>query len=337
MPVFCLGGKVQLTERMKAMVYTKYGSPDVLALKEVDKPTPQENEVLIQVKASSINEWDWSLLQGNLIINRLLYGLMKPKRQILGADVAGLVEAVGQNVKGFKPGDEVFGDLWDAWGGFAEYVCAPEAALSHKPADLTFAQAAAVPQAGLMALGSIQNAGGIKPGQQVLINGAGGGVGTFAVQLAREMGATVTGVDRTKKLALIRSLGAAQVIDHTRENFTRNGQRYDLIIDVAAHHSVFDYKRALSPQGNYVVVGGSLSRIFEVILLGPILSRPGRQKLKAYGHQPNTDLAFMIELIAAGKVVPVIDKCFPLSRVPEALRYFGEERHQGKLIITMDV
>lgn len=215
-------------------------------------------------------------------------------------------------------------------------MCAPKEALMLKPASITYEEAAAVPQAGLMALGGLHSAGEIKAGQKVLINGAGGGVGTFAVQIARLFGAEVTGVDSIGKLDLLRSLGAAHVIDYTREDFTRSGQRYDLILDVAAHHSIFDYKNALNPKGVYVAVGGSMTRIFQVMLLGPLVSMFRSKKIRSYGHKPNKDLASMIELLETRTVVPVIDKCYPLRRVPEALHYFGEGRHKGKIVITSE-
>jgi len=321
---------------MKAIVYTKYGSPDVLQLKEVAKPTPKDNEVLIKVHAASINDWDWGLLQGTPFVNRLMFGLLKPKNKILGSDVAGRVEAVGRNVKQFQPGDEVFGDISGCWGGFAEYVCARENALALKPASMTFDEAAAIPQAALLALQGLRDKGQIQPGQKVLINGAGGGAGTFAVQIAKSFGAEVTGVDSTSKLDMMRSIGADQVIDYTKEDFTKNGQRYDLILDVAAYHSIFDYRRALSPKGIYVMVGGS-TRIFQgVMFLGPWISITGSKKMGVLMHKPNKDLAFMKELFEAGKVVPVIDRRYPLSEVAEALRYFGEGHAQGKVVITVE-
>jgi len=253
---------------VKAIVYTKYGPPDVLELKEVEKPTPKDNEVLIKVHAASVNSWDWDLLRGTPFLNRL-GGLLKPKYKILGADIAGRVEAVGRNVKRFQPGDEVFGDLSECgWGGFAEYVCARENALALKPASMTFEEVAAVPQAAVMALQGLRDKGQIQPGQKVLINGAGGGVGTFAVQIAKSFGAEVTGVDSTRKLDMMRSIGADQVIDYTREDFTKSGQRYDLILDVVAYRSIFDYKRALSPKGIYVFVGGSMAAAFQAVFLG---------------------------------------------------------------------
>jgi NADPH:quinone reductase-like Zn-dependent oxidoreductase len=322
---------------MKAIVYHKYGSPDVLKLEEVEKPTPRDHEVLVKVHASSVNDWDWGLLRGKPFVNRLPFGLLKPKYPILGSDIAGRVEAVGRNVKQFQPGDEVFGDLCEcSWGGFAEYVCARENALMLKPASMTFEEAAAVPQAAILALLGLRDKGQIQPGQKVLINGAGGGTGTFAVQIAKSFGAEVTGVDSTGKLDMMHSIGADQVIDYTQEDFTNNGQHYDLILDNAAYHSIFDYKRSLSPRGIYVMVGGSTARIFQVMILGPLISMTGSKKMGLMIHKPNKDLAFMKELLEAGKVVPVIDRRYTLSEVPEALRYFGEGHAKGKLVITLE-
>ncbi|MBW2597734.1 MAG: NAD(P)-dependent alcohol dehydrogenase [Deltaproteobacteria bacterium] len=321
---------------MKAIVCTKYGPPDVLQLKEVAKPTPKDNEVLVKVHAASINDWDWGLLQGTPFVNRLLFGLLKPKIKILGSDIAGRVEAVGRNVKQFQPGNEVFGDICRRWGGFAEYVCARENALALKPASMTFEEAAAVPQAALLALQGLRDKGQIQPGQKVLINGAGGGAGTFAVQIAKSFGAEVTGVDSTRKLDMMRSIGADQVIDYTKEDFTKNRQHDDLILDVAAYHSIFDYKRALSPKGIYVIVGGSSAAAFQAMFLGSWISMTGSKKMGILMHKPNKDLAFMKELLEAGKVVPVIDRHYPLSEVAEALRYFGEGHARGKVVITVE-
>jgi NADPH:quinone reductase-like Zn-dependent oxidoreductase len=329
---------------MKAIVYTKYGPPDVLQLKEVEKPTPKDNEVLVKVHAASVNSWDWELLRRKPFLNRLTAGLLKPKYKILGADIAGWVEAVGRNVKQFQPGDEVYGDLcrsgWGGfpqygWGGFAEYVCARENALALKSASMTFEQAAAVPQAGLLALQGLRK-GQIQKGQKVLINGAGGGVGTFAVQIAKSFGAEVTGVDSTGKLDMLRSIGADHVIDYAQEDFTKSGQRYDLILDVAAYHSIFDYKRVLSPKGIYVFVGGSMAAARQVMFLGPLISMTRSKKMGILIYKPNKDLAFMKELLEAGKVVPVIDRRYPLSEAPEAVRYLGEGYAQGKVVITVE-
>jgi NADPH:quinone reductase-like Zn-dependent oxidoreductase len=322
---------------MKAIVFTKYGSPDFLELKEVEKPTPKDNEVLVKVHAASINSWDWELLRGTPFANRLIFGLLKPKIKILGADMAGRVEAVDKNVKQFQPDDEVFGDISGCgWGGFAEHVCARENALALKPTSVTFEEAAAVPQAALLALQGLRYKGQIQPGQKVLINGAGGGAGTFAVQIAKSFGAEVTGVDSTKKLDMMRSIGADQVIDYTQEDFTKNEQRYDLILDVAAYHSIFDYKRALSPKGIYVMVGGSMAQVFQVMFLGPWISMTGSKKMGLLMHKPNKGLAFMKELLEAGKILPVIDRRYPLSEVPEALRYYGEGHVNGKVVITLE-
>ncbi|MFC2004725.1 NAD(P)-dependent alcohol dehydrogenase [Chloroflexota bacterium] len=320
---------------MKAIVYEKYGLPDVLQLKEVEIPTPEDNEVLVKVHAASVNDWDWGLLIGKPFVNRLLFGLLKPKR-ILGGDIAGRVEAVGIGVKQFQSGDEVFGDLSGCgFGGFAEYVRARENALVSKPDSMTFEEAAAVPQGAILALRGLRDKGQIQPGQKVLINGAGGGAGTFAVQIAKSFGAEVTGVDSTRKLGIIRSIGADHVIDYTKEDFTKNGQQYDYILDFAAHHSFLDYKRALSPKGIYVMVGGSTARFLQGLFLGPLISVTTSKKIGFLMHKPNKDLAFMKELFEAGKVKSVIDKCYPLREVPEALRYFGKGHARGKVVITV--
>ncbi|MCU7904482.1 MAG: NAD(P)-dependent alcohol dehydrogenase [Candidatus Thiodiazotropha sp. (ex Epidulcina cf. delphinae)] len=322
---------------MKAIVFTEYGSPDHLQLKEVAKPAPKDDEVLINVHASSVNSWDWEFQRGTFV-NRLLFGLLKPKatKRILGADVAGTIEAVGGKVTRFQPGDEVFGDLWDSWGGFAEYACARESALEPKPVNLTFAESAAIPQAGVLALQGLRNAGRIQPGQKVLINGAGGGVGTFAVQLAKLTGTEVTGVDNTHKLDVVRSVGADHVIDYTQEDFTRNGQRYDLILDCQGFRSMFDYKRALSPGGTYAMIGGAIPRMLQALFLGLWGSTTGRRKFRIVAEGPNKGLADLKALIEAGKVAPVIDKTYILRDTPEAFRYFGEGRHKGKVVITME-
>lgn len=320
---------------MKAIVFTKYGTPDVLELKEVDKPVPRDDEVLIKVHAVSINDWDWGLLQGD-IINRLLYGLLKPRKQILGSDIAGRIEAVGKNVEQFQPGDEVFGDLSGHWGGFAEYVCASENALALKPAGMTFEEAAAIPQAAMLAVQGLRDKGQIQPGQKLLINGAGGGVGTFAIQIAKLYGAEVTGVDSSAKLDMLRSMGFDRVIDYTQEDFTKNGRRYDLILDVKTNRSVFDYTRALSPNGIYVTVGGSTARLFQALFLWPLISITSKKKLRVVVLKLNKDLAYMNELFEAGKVKPVIDGPYKLSEVPEAMRYFGAGKHKGKIVITLE-
>ena len=322
---------------MKAIVCTKYGSPDVLQLKEVEKPTPKDNEVLVKVHAAAVNAADLDFLRGTFMVR--IGGPLKPMYKILGSDVAGRVEAVGRNVKQFQPGDEIWGDLSYPYGSgtFAEYVCVPENALRLKPASMTFEEAAAVPTAAVVALQGLRDKGQIQPGQKVLINGAGGGMGTFAVQIAKSFGAEVTGVDSTSKLDMLRSIGADQVIDYTQEDYTKSGQRYDLILDVAAYRSIFDYRRALSPEGIFMMVGGSLATLLQVVFLGALISRIGSKKIGLNTWEPNKreDLALLAELFEAGKVVPVIDRRYPLSEVPEALRYLEEGHAQGKVVITM--
>ncbi|HEX9987746.1 MAG TPA: NAD(P)-dependent alcohol dehydrogenase [Chloroflexia bacterium] len=321
---------------MKAVVYTKYGPPEVLQLKEVAKPTPTDDEVLIKIQAVSVNRSDWEALTGRPLWVRML-GLRKPRRQVLGSDIAGRVEEVGRNVTRFKPGDEVFGDIIGRMGGFAEYVCVRGKTLALKPASMTFEEAAAVPQAAVIALQGIRDKGQVEPGQKVLVNGAGGGAGSFAVQFAKLYGAEVTGVGSGSKLDFMRSLGADHVIDYTREDFTRNGKEYDLILDVIALRSVFAYKRALKPNGSYFAVGGSVPTALQILLLGPLIRRATGKKIRYLMVQPNArDLAHITELCAAGKVVPVVDKCYPLSEVPEALRYLGEGRAKGKIVINVE-
>ena len=301
-------------------------------------PVPKDDELLVRVHASSINSWDWEFLNGTPFVNRLMFGLLRPKtgKRILGADIAGTVEAVGRLVTRFQPGDEVFGDLWSNWGGFAEYACAKETALEPKPANSTFAEAAAAPQAGVLALQGIRKAGQLQPGQKVLINGAGGGVGTFAIQLAKLFGAEVTGVDASDKLNVIRSVGADHVIDYTREDFTESGERYDLIIDCQNFRSMFDNRRALRPGGIYAMVGGSVPRVYQLWFLSFIASFTHEdRRLCLVAEGPNKGLADLKEFIEAGKLVAVIDRTYPLSEVPDALRYFGEGHHKGKIVIDV--
>lgn len=323
---------------MKAIVFTKYGSPDFFELKEIEKPKPKDNEVLVKVFAASINSWDWEILMGKPFVNRLMAGILKPKRiKILGCDIAGRVEAVGKKVKHFLPGDEVFGDLSRCgWGGFAENVCARENALALKPTSMTFEQASAVPQAGLLALQGLRDKGRIQSGQEVLINGASGGVGTFGVQMAKSFGAEVTGVCSTGKMDMVRSLGADHVIDYKQVDFTKNGQHYDLILDVRGYHSIFDYKRALGPKGIYVMVGGASALANQVMFLGPWISMTESKKMSLLLHKANKGLDVLIELHESGKVVPVIDRNYPLSEVAEAMRYFGEGYVQGKVVIMVE-
>jgi NADPH:quinone reductase-like Zn-dependent oxidoreductase len=327
-----------LDTKMKAIVCTKYGTPDVLQLKEVEKPIPKDNEVLVKVYAASVNAEDLEYLRGTWAVR--LIGPLRPRYEILGFDMAGRVEAVGRNVEQFKLGDEIFVDLYlYGFGAFAEYVCAPEKALVLKPASLTFEEAAAVPSRAIIALQCLRDKRQIQPGQKVLINGAGGGIGTFAVQIAKSLGAEVTGVDHTRKLDMLRSIGADHVIDYTQEDFTKNGQRYDLILDVAAHHSIFDYRRALSPKGIYLIVGGSRATAFQALFLGPLISMIGSKKMGGAWMIKNSkkeDLVLIKELLEAGKVVPVVDRRYPLSEAAEAFRYFKEGHPPGKIVITVE-
>jgi NADPH:quinone reductase-like Zn-dependent oxidoreductase len=323
--------------KMKAIVYTKYGTPDVLHLTEVEKPTPMENEVLVKVQATSLNAADWHLLTADIFLVRLNKGLLKPKNTILGSDMAGQIEAVGRDVKQFKPDDTVFGDVFGHHNGsFAEYVTASESDLALKPANLSFEEAAAVPLAARTALQGLRDLGHIQSGQKVLINGASGGVGTFAVQIAKYYGAEVTAVCSAHNVDLAHTLGADHVIDYTQEDFTQNGQRYDLILAVNGYHPISAYQRALTPRGIYVMAGGSLAQLFEVMLQGPRMSKKDGQHMRSLTLKPNPkDLPLLKELLETCKVVPVIDKRYSLSEVPDALRYFGEGHAQGKVVITI--
>jgi NADPH:quinone reductase-like Zn-dependent oxidoreductase len=323
---------------MKAIVRTQYGPPDVLQFTEVPKPTPADNEVLIKLYAASVNPLDLFQMRGAPLF-RSIPGLRTPKHQVLGCDIAGRVEAVGKEVKQFQPGDEVFGVGGKGFAGraFAEYVCSAEDKLALKPANSSFEEAAAVPVAALTALQGLRDKGRIQSGQKVLIDGASGGVGTFAVQIAKSFGAEVTAVCSTKKVDTARSIGADHVIDYTREDFTKSGQRYDLILGANAHHSIFDYMRALSQDGIYVIVGGGMARIFQAMLLGPLLSRIGSKKTYFFIANINQkDLVFLKDLLEAGKVVPVIDRRYPLSDAAEALRYLEQKHARGKVVLTVE-
>ena len=323
---------------MKASVYTQYGSPDELKFQEVDKPAPVPAEVLVKVISASINSWDLDMLRGNSWIIRLLSGLFKPRYKILGADIAGIVEAVGEKVTEFKPGDEVFGDIaGGGFGGFAEYVSVPEKLLARKSPKMTFNQAAGLPQAGLLALQGLRFHGELKAGQKILINGAGGGVGTLALQYAKYMGAEVTCVDVKEKFDLLSSLGADHLVDFRKEDYTRTGQQYDKILDVIAHRSVSDYKRALKPGGIFSMIGGSMGLLLlQMMVTAPILSWFSNKKIGIMGYRVNRkDLEFLNQLFEEGKVIPVIDKCFALADVPDAFRYFISGTFKGKIVISI--
>jgi NADPH:quinone reductase-like Zn-dependent oxidoreductase len=322
---------------MRAIVYTEYGSPDVLQFTEVAKPTPKDDEVLIRIRAASVNALDWRLMRGAPYIVRMLFRLRKPtiaRPGRAGRDVAGQVEAVGRNVTQFQPGDEVFGGCL---GAFAEYACAVEDKLALKPANISFEEAAAVPVAAITALQGLRDKGRIQRDQKVLVDGASGGVGTFAVQIAKSFGAEVTAVCSTRNVDTARSIGADHVIDYTREDFTQSGQRYDLIMAANAYHSIFAYRRALSQDGSYVMAGGGWSQILQAAFLGPVLSLIGRKKMRNFMAKLNKkDLVFLKDLLEAGKVVPVIDRRYPLSDVAGALRYVEEEHARGKVVITVE-
>jgi NADPH:quinone reductase-like Zn-dependent oxidoreductase len=319
---------------MKAIIYTKYGGTEVLQLHEVEKPSPKDDEVLVKVYAVSINDWDIGLMQGDFI-NRMLNGLLKPKRKILGSDIAGQVEAVGKNVTRFKAGDDVYGDLSGHWGGFAQYACAQEKALAFKPAGMSFVEAAAIPQAGMLAVQGLIDKGSIRQGQKLLINGAGGGVGTFAVQIAKLYGVETTGVDSAAKLDMMRALGFDHVIDYTKEDFTKNGKQYDLILDAKTNRSMFDYARALSPNGIYVTVGGSMGRLMQSLALGPWISKVNKKHLRLVSLKPNKDLDYMNGLFESGQLKPVIEGPYTLNDFAEAFRIFDKGEHKGKVVITM--
>jgi NADPH:quinone reductase-like Zn-dependent oxidoreductase len=322
--------------QMKAIVYTKYGSPDVLQFKEVEKPAPTDGQILVKIYAASANPLDWHLMRASPFLARLAGGLRKPKDPRLGADFAGRVEAVGANVAQFQPGDEVFGA---STGAFAEYICVAESEVALKPANLSFEQAAAVPVAATTALQGLRDMGQIHTGQRVLVNGASGGVGTFAVQIARAFGTEVTGVCSTRNLDMVRSIGADHAIDYMKEDFTRTGQHYDLIYDAVGNSSVSAYRRALNPGGTCVVAGfTSLPRLFEHMLLGPLRSKIGDKKVGLMGTAQikQKDLVSLRELLEAGKVTPVIDRRYSLREVPEAIRYLEAKHARGKVVITVD-
>ena len=329
---------------MKAVVFSAYGSLDGLHLVDVEKPVPGDNEALIKVHAASINDWDWAIIQGVPFVNRMETGLFKPKKRMLGTDVAGTVEATGRNVTRFRPGDAVFGDICrSGWkdipayngGAYAEYVCTTEDTLLPKPAGMSFEQAASLPQVGGLVVQGLRRCGGVQAGQNVLVNGASGGVGTLAVQIARSLGADVTGVCSTGKMEMVRSLGADHVIDYTKEDFTRNGNRYDFILDAKGFHSIFDYRRALAPNGCYAMLGGGNRSTTQMMMFGWLVSLTGSRKLGLVIYRPNRGLDYLLELVEAGSVSPVIDSVFPLSETADAFRYYVDGKAKGKIVITV--
>ncbi len=323
---------------MKAIVQTEYGSPNVLSLQEVVKPMPKGNEVLVRIRTTSVHAGDWHLMRGSPFLIRLIFGgLLKPKVQTIGTDMAGEVEAVGQAVTQFKPGDAVFGDLSESgFGAWAEYVAVPKQSLASKPENLSFEQAATVPVSALAALQALRNVGQIQPGQRVLINGASGGVGHFALQLAKAFGAEVTAVCSATKAEMVRSLGADQVIDYSQQDCTQTNQPYDLILDTAAYRSARDFLPALTPAGRYVLIGGSTPRLFQALLLGSWLSRGSKRTIKCLTSSPNqTDLRTLKDLIEAGKIRPFIDRQYNLDQIPDAIRHIETRQVQGKVAVQI--
>ena len=322
---------------MKTVVHTEYGSPSLLQFADVQKPTPKDDEVLVKIHAASLNAYDWHILTADIFLVRFEMGLLKPKGTRIGADISGVIESLGKNVKQFKPGDEVFGDLASCGGGgFAEYVSAPEDYLALKPANLSFEEAAAVPMAAITALQGLRDEGKIQAGQKVLINGASGGVGTYAVQLAKYFGAEVTAVCSTRNVDMVHSLGADHVIDYKQENFTENDKKYDLILGVNGYHPLSAYKRILTSTGIYIMAGGTPKQIFSAVLLGSLMSTKGK-KMGMVSAKPNqADLNFMKELLEKGDVKSVIDKTFTLDDIAQALDYVGEGHAQGKVVVTME-
>jgi NADPH:quinone reductase-like Zn-dependent oxidoreductase len=323
---------------VKAITYTRYGTAADLQLKEIDKPVPKKNEVLVKIHAASVNSWDWDLLKGKPFLVRLIGGLFKPKNKVLGADIAGTVEATGKSVTNFKQGDEVLGDIAGAgFGGFAEYVSVPEKLLAKKAPEMSFEQAAALPQAGLLALQGLRYIKPLKPGQHLLINGAGGGVGTIALQYAKSIGAEVTCVDKKEKSGMLYSLGADHFIDYQKEDYTNSGRQYDYILDVIAGRSASDYKRALARDGVFAMVGGSMGFLLvQMMLIQPVASKFREKKLGIMGYRPNReDLHMLCKLFEEGKLKPVIDSCFSLEKTADAFRYFWEGNFKGKIIITV--
>jgi NADPH:quinone reductase-like Zn-dependent oxidoreductase len=321
---------------MKAVVYARYGPPETLRLADVQTPVPKDDEVLVKVHAVSLNGSDWEVLRGKPLYSRI-GGPFRPRHQVLGSDIAGRVEAAGRSATLFRPGEDVFADILSQMGGFAEYVSVPQSVLAPLPPGMTYEQAAALPQAGAIALQGIRDKGQVRPGQTVLINGAGGGSGMYAVQLAKLAGAEVTGVDNTEKLEFVRSLGADHVIDYTREDFTRAGRAYDLILDLAAHRPAWAYHGSLSPGGRYLYVGGSVATLLQVLVLGPVIGRAKRNMMRLLAVRLGAQhLAPLVELCQAGKITTVIDRRYRLSQVPEALRYLGEGHARGKVIVIVD-
>jgi NADPH:quinone reductase-like Zn-dependent oxidoreductase len=322
---------------MKAILLKKYGLPDVLEIGEVAKPVPNDKEVLVRIHSVSINDWDWGLVRGKPFVIRLFFGLRKPKKTIPGVDISGKVEAVGGKVSSFNIGDEVYCDLSESGcGGFAEYVCVPENVLSKKPSNISHNDASALPHAGLLALQGLVEQGKVKSGQSVLINGAGGGVGTLGIQILKPYGVKAIGVDSGEKLDLMKSLGYDIVLDYKKTDFTDNGEKYDLILDTKSNRSVFKYARTLKKNGVYVTVGGSMYRLLETVLFGSLISLFTSKQLSVLVHKPNKGLSQISKLVEKGKIKPVVDGPYGFDKIPELIQYFGEGRHLGKIVVEIE-
>jgi NADPH:quinone reductase-like Zn-dependent oxidoreductase len=321
---------------MKAILLKEYGLPDLLEIGDVAKPTPNEGEVRVKIHSASINDWDWGYVRGKPFVIRLFFGLKKPKIRIPGVDVSGTIEAVGDNVTTFKVGDEIYCDLSECGlGGFAEYVCIPENALSGKPSNISHNDASALPHAGLLALQGLVEKGKVKPGQSVLINGAGGGVGTLGIQILKPYGVKVTGVDSGEKLELMKSLGYDSVIDYKKTDFTDTGEKYDLILDTKSSRSVFKIARSLKKTGRYITVGGSMVRLLETVVIGSLISLFTGKKLSVLVHKPNKGLDRISELVEKGEIKPVVDGPYEFEQIPGLIQYFGEGRHLGKIVVEI--
>jgi len=327
----------QKNNLMKAIVLKKYGLPNHLEVGEAPKPIPTDGEVLVKIHATSINDWDWGLIRGKPFVIRLFSGLKKPNIIIPGVDISGKIEAVGSKVSSFKIGDEVYCDLSECgFGGFAKYVCVPEQTLSPKPSNISHNDAAAVPHAGLLALQGLVEMGNVKSGENVLINGAGGGVGTLAIQILKSYdGLNVTGVDSDEKLDLMKSLGFNSVKDYRKTDSTATGEKYDLILDTKSYKSIFKYARALKKNGRYITVGGSMYRLLEIALIGPLISLFTGKKLKVLFHKPNKGLDQLSELVEQGHIKPVVDGPYEFDKIPELIQYLGEGRHFGKIVVEI--
>lgn len=325
---------MQQAKKMKAIVRENYGGPDELKLQEIKKPIPKENEILVKVHAVSINASDVENMTGSPAYIRA-WGMFKPKYKILGSDIAGIVETVGEKVSQFKTGDQVYADALYSWGGFAEYACIPEKVLSLIPEGLSFEVASALPQGAVVAEQGIRYRKQLKPGKKILINGAGGGSGSFAVQMAKMTGAEITAVDSHEKQELMRSLGADYVIDYKKEDFTKNGKKYDLILDLVASHSISDYYRSLTPDGVYGMVGGHLKHIFRTLVLGGLLSLFSKRKMGIIGIKPNEKLDYIAGLIKTEKIKAIIDKTYSLEEVPDAMQYQQNGHAKGKVVVKI--